>query len=50
VHYVDITPISKQARDNKDLSEFDGLHLSAVMYQQWVEEMLPTVKSIIEKK
>ena len=39
VLYVDITPISKQAKNNPSLITFDGLHPSAAMYEIWVEKV-----------
>jgi len=50
VHYVDITPISKKAQYNESLLTSDGLHPSAIMYQQWVEELMPVVKGIVQAK
>ena len=45
-HYVDITPISRQASDDSSLVAFDGLHPSGGMYKLWVEKALPTVIEI----
>jgi len=41
-HYVDITPVSRQALQDASLLATDGLHPSGKMYAQWVELMLPT--------
>lgn len=46
-HFVDITPISKQAAQEPSLLAADGLHPSGAMYQQWVEQMWPVVISIL---
>jgi len=46
VHYVDITPISRQAVDDPDLIAPDGLHPSAKMYDLWVEKVVPVVREI----
>jgi len=45
-HYVDITPISRQALGDPSLVAFDGLHPSGKMYKLWVEKTLPTVVEI----
>jgi lysophospholipase L1-like esterase len=42
-HYVDITPISRQALQDDSLVAPDGLHPSGAMYMQWVEALLPTI-------
>jgi lysophospholipase L1-like esterase len=41
--YVDITPISRRAVEEKDLIASDGLHPSAKMYAAWVEQILQQV-------
>jgi lysophospholipase L1-like esterase len=43
VHYVDITPLSRQANDDLTLLTSDGLHPSGKMYASWVEQLLPKV-------
>ena len=40
-HYVDITPVSRQALQDASLLASDGLHPSGKMYTQWVELVLP---------
>ncbi len=45
--YVDITPISREARRERTLLADDGLHPSAKMYERWVNEMLDEVIAII---
>lgn len=47
ISFINITPISKKAKNNIDLIAEDGLHPSGEMYRLWVEEMFPTVKEII---
>jgi lysophospholipase L1-like esterase len=42
-HYVDITPISRQAVSDPALTASDGLHPSASMYAQWVEQLVSLV-------
>lgn len=41
VAFVDITPSTRTALDNADMLAGDGLHPSAAMYAQWVEQVLP---------
>jgi lysophospholipase L1-like esterase len=47
VHYVDVTPISRQAVNDPALIAPDGLHPSGKMYTQWAEKALPIVKEIL---
>lgn len=37
VEYFNITPISKEAKNNPDLVAPDGLHPSGLMYERWVD-------------
>jgi lysophospholipase L1-like esterase len=48
VHYVDITPISRQAATDPALIAHDGLHPSGKMYGLWVEQLLPQVLAILK--
>lgn len=50
VRYVDVTDISRQAADDSSLIAGDGLHPSSVMYQAWVERILPEVKACLIEK
>jgi lysophospholipase L1-like esterase len=45
VHYLDITPISRQAANDPTLIAFDGLHPSAKMYALWVGLLSQQVKA-----
>jgi len=48
VHYIDITPLSRQVGgDPTNLAE-DGLHPSAEMYAKWVELALPVALSVVD--
>ncbi len=47
--YVNITPISRSAKNNSGLVATDGLHPSAEMYRLWVNEIFPVAKNILEK-
>lgn len=43
IRYFDITPISREALDDRSLVASDGLHPSGKMYTRWVELMLPEI-------
>ena len=47
VVFVDITDISRRARDEPGLVAPDGLHPSALMYALWVARLRPIVRSIL---
>lgn len=40
--FVDITPISRNAKDNVEYVANDGLHFSGKMHQLWVNEIIKT--------
>jgi lysophospholipase L1-like esterase len=48
VHYVDITPISREALNDKSLIAQDGLHPSGEMYAQWVKLALADVLKVLK--
>lgn len=43
VDFYNITPISREAKNNPDLVADDNLHPSGLMYQKWVEQILSNV-------
>jgi lysophospholipase L1-like esterase len=47
VHYVDVTPISRQAVNDSSLIASDGLHPSGKMYTEWAQLALPTAVKIL---
>ncbi|HKJ78377.1 MAG TPA: hypothetical protein VKA10_02535, partial [Prolixibacteraceae bacterium] len=47
-HYINITGISRAAKNNPELIANDGLHPSAEMYRLWVEAIFPIAKQILE--
>jgi lysophospholipase L1-like esterase len=47
VHYVDITPISREVGNDAALIAPDGLHPSGIMYAMWAEKTLPIVREIL---
>lgn len=49
VSYVDIIPLSRNAKQDTSLLAEDGLHPSGEMYRQWIEKALPTVLQKLEK-
>jgi lysophospholipase L1-like esterase len=46
-HYIDITPISREAVNDPALIASDGLHPSAKMYAEWARLALPVVMEIL---
>ena len=48
VHYVDITPTSREAVSDTALIAPDGLHPSGQMYAMWAEQTLPIVREILK--
>ncbi len=49
-HYVDITPISREAVNDRSLIAGDGLHPSGKMYAEWAELALPIVLEILDEE
>ena len=47
-HYVDVTPISREAVSNPTLIASDGLHPSGKMYAMWAEKTLPIALDILQ--
>ncbi|MBN8656738.1 MAG: SGNH/GDSL hydrolase family protein [Anaerolineae bacterium] len=48
VHYVNVTPISRQAVDKPSLIAGDGLHPSGEMYAEWVKLAYPIALEILK--
>ncbi len=46
--FIDITDISRV--NNEKLIASDGLHPSALMYQQWVDRILPNILKLYAKR
>lgn len=46
-HYVDITPVSRGAADDRSLVADDGLHPSAKMYAEWVKLIEPEARAAL---
>jgi len=49
VAFVDITPISRNAKNRPKLVAKDGLHPSDTMYKEWVNKVYPIALKILEK-
>ena len=47
VHFLDVTPISLQAATESGLLAGDGLHPSGLMYQRWMDLLLPIAESLV---
>ena len=47
-HYIDITPISREAIKDPLLIAGDGLHPSGKMYAMWANTVLPTAMEILK--
>lgn len=47
-HYIDITPVSRDAFDDPLLIADDGLHPSGKMYAEWAKLALPAVLDILK--
>ena len=47
ISYLDITPISREARNNPSLIATDGLHPSGLQYQRWAALLAPLMKAAL---
>jgi lysophospholipase L1-like esterase len=47
--YVDITPLSRRAAQDRSLLASDGLHPSGKMYAQWVQVIEPIAYNILQR-
>ena len=48
-HYLDITPLSRQAATDRSLLAKDGLHPSPKMYERWVNLVEPVACGILAR-
>ena len=48
VHYLDITSISRQAKNSPALIATDGLHPSGIQYEKWAELLTPLISDAIK--
>jgi len=47
VHYIDIYPISQEAKNDPSLLALDGLHPSGKMYTKWAEKIIEKIIAIL---
>jgi lysophospholipase L1-like esterase len=50
VHYIDITPWTREAINDPSLIAGDGLHPSAIEYKRWSGSLADKIKAIIKKE
>lgn len=50
VAFYNITPVSREAKNNPELIAEDGLHPSGLMYRYWVDLILDEVAGKLPKK
>ena len=43
VHYIDVTPISREAQNDPSLLARDGLHPSGSQYKKWTDLLVPAI-------
>jgi len=49
VVYVDITPLTRQAADNRTAFAYDGLHYSGQQMKLWTDKALPVAKALLAR-
>ena len=47
VNYIDITAISREAKNDPSLIAYDGLHPSGKQYQKWADLLTPMIVKVI---
>ncbi len=48
VHYLDITPISREAKNDLSLIADDGLHPSGLQYKRWADLLAPMMNKVLQ--
>lgn len=48
VHFVDITPVSRTAINDRSLVASDGLHYSGKMHKLWAERVVSIARSLVK--
>ncbi len=48
VNYLDITPISREAKNDLSLIANDGLHPSGLQYKLWADLLAPMMKKVLQ--
>ena len=49
VNYLDITPISREAKNDRSLIAGDGLHPSGLQYKRWADLLAPMMQPVLGK-
>ena len=49
VNYLDITPISREAKSDRSLIASDGLHPSGLQYKKWADLLAPMMQPALGK-
>jgi lysophospholipase L1-like esterase len=48
VNYLDITPVSREAKNDPSLIANDGLHPSGLQYKRWADLLAPMMKKVLQ--
>lgn len=48
VHYIDVTPVSRDAKNDPSLIAIDGLHPSGIQYKKWSDLLAPVILKEIQ--
>lgn len=48
INYLDITPSTREAKNNRALLAADGLHPSALEYKKWAERLGPLLEAVLK--
>lgn len=48
--FIDVTPLSREAKARPELRAADGLHFSAIMHSQWAELIYPHAAKILGQR
>ncbi len=48
VHYIDITPISREVKNDPSLVAVDGLHPSGLQYKKWTALLAPAMQQVLQ--
>jgi lysophospholipase L1-like esterase len=48
VNYLDITPVSREAKNDPSLIANDGLHPSGLQYKRWADLLVPMMKKVLQ--
>ncbi len=48
VHYIDVTPVSRDAKNDPSFIAVDGLHPSGIQYKKWSDLLAPVILKEIQ--